>query len=164
MLALFPAIVVVVSVYGLVMDPEEIAAQVRTLGVLPDDVRSILTGQLDALVRAPSGRLSLSLAFGVLVALWSASAGMKALVTGVNIADPEAETRGFVRLRVRRIGHWLSWGSVAAHDRRAGAADGGAGRLCGRPRGRVVKRPRVTRPPLSAMAGASSEVGSRPGV
>jgi membrane protein len=82
MLALFPAIVMVVSVYGLVMDPEEIAAQVRTLGVLPDDVRSILTGQLDALARAPSGRLSLSLAFGVLVALWSASAGMKAQPMG----------------------------------------------------------------------------------
>jgi membrane protein len=99
MLALFPAMIVVVSVYGLVMDPEEIAVQVRTLGVLPGDVRSILTGQLDALARAPSGRLSLSLAFGVLVALLSASAGMKALVTGVNAAYSEAETRGFVRLR-----------------------------------------------------------------
>jgi membrane protein len=79
-LALFPAMIVVVSVYGLVMDPEEIAAQVRTLGVLPGDVRSILTGQLDALARAPSGRLSLSLAFGVLVAPverlgWDAGAG-----------------------------------------------------------------------------------------
>jgi membrane protein len=99
MLALFPAMIVVVSGYGLVMDPGEIAAQVRTLGVLPDDVRSILTGQLDALARAPSGRLSLSLAFGVLAALWSASAGMRALVTGVNAAYSEAETRGFVRLR-----------------------------------------------------------------
>jgi membrane protein len=86
MLALFPAMIVVVSIYGLVMDPDEIAAQVRTLGVLPGDVRSILTGQLDALARAPRGRLSLSLAFGVLVALWSASAGMRALVTGVNAA------------------------------------------------------------------------------
>jgi membrane protein len=99
MLALFPAMIVVVSIYGLVMDPEEIATQVRTLGVLPGDVRSILTGQLDALARAPSGRLSLSLAFGVLVALGSASAGMRALVTGVNAAYSEAETRGFVRLR-----------------------------------------------------------------
>jgi membrane protein len=99
MLALFPAIVVVVSVYGLVMDPDEISAQVRALGIVPGDVRSILTGQLDALARAPGGRLSLSLAFGVLVALWSASAGMRALVTGVNAAYSEAEARGFVRLR-----------------------------------------------------------------
>jgi membrane protein len=99
MLALFPAMIVVVSTYGLVMDPEEIATQVHGLGVLPDDVRSILTGQLDALARAPSGRLSLSLAFGVLLGLWSASAGMKALVTGVNAAYSETETRGFVRLR-----------------------------------------------------------------
>jgi hypothetical protein len=36
------------------MDPAEIAAQVRTLGVLPDDVRSILTGQLGALARGPA--------------------------------------------------------------------------------------------------------------
>jgi membrane protein len=99
MLALFPAMIVVVSIYGLVMDPEEIAVQVRGLGVLPDDVRSIITGQLDALVRASGGRLSLSLAVGVLLALLSASAGMKALMTGVNAAYSEAETRGFVRMR-----------------------------------------------------------------
>jgi uncharacterized BrkB/YihY/UPF0761 family membrane protein len=35
MLALFPARIVVVSIYGLVMDPEEIATQVRALAVLP---------------------------------------------------------------------------------------------------------------------------------
>jgi membrane protein len=99
MLALFPAMIVVVSVYGLVMDPEEIAAQVRALGVLPGDVRSILTGQLDALARAPRGRLSLSLAFGVLVACGAPRPGCGALVTGVNAAYSEAETRGFVRLR-----------------------------------------------------------------
>jgi membrane protein len=64
MLALFPAMIVVVSIYGLVMDPEELATQVRALAVLPGDVRWILTGQLDNLARAPSGRLSLSLAFG----------------------------------------------------------------------------------------------------
>jgi membrane protein len=95
MLALFPAMIVVVSIYGLVMDPQEIAAQVRALAVVPSDVRSILTGQLDALARAPSGRLSLSLAFGVLVALWSASAGMRALVTGVNAAYSEPRPAGW---------------------------------------------------------------------
>jgi membrane protein len=99
MLALFPAMIAVVSVYGLVMDRSDLAPQVRALGVLPADVRSILIRQLDALARAPSGRLSLSLAFGVLLALLSASAGMRALVTGVNAAYSEAETRGFVRLR-----------------------------------------------------------------
>jgi len=36
MLALFPAMIVVVSIYGLVLDPGEIAAQVRALGVLPE--------------------------------------------------------------------------------------------------------------------------------
>jgi membrane protein len=44
MLALSPAMIVVVSIYGLVMDPEEIAAQVHALAVLPGDVRCILTG------------------------------------------------------------------------------------------------------------------------
>src|SRR4029453_19233388 len=132
MLALFPAMIVVVSIYGLAMDPEEIAAQVRTLGVLPDDVRSILTGQLDALARAPSGRLSPRLAFGVLVALLSASAGMRALVTGVNAAYSEAETRGFVRLRglafVLTVG-----GSLATVLALAGivAPPGGGGRVAG---------------------------------
>jgi len=182
MLALFPAMIVVVSVYGLVMDPDEIAVQVRTVGVLPDDVRSILTGQLDALARVPSGRLSLSLGFGVLVALLSASAGMKALVTGVNAAYSEAESCGFVRLRglafVLTLGGSLvtvlvlavivalpvAARAAARTGRPAGlggalaAAGGGAGRWPGRP---VPGRPEPQGRPL-AVAELGFGGGHRP--
>ena len=36
---------------------------------------------------------------GILTALWSASSGMKALITGVNLAYDETETRKFFKLR-----------------------------------------------------------------
>jgi membrane protein len=74
MLALFPAMIVVVSIYGLVMDPEELATQVRALAVLPGDVRWILTGQLDTWP-APQRSAQPEPGLWVLVALLSASAG-----------------------------------------------------------------------------------------
>ena len=61
MLALFLAMIVVVSIYGLVMDPDEIAAQVRTLGVLPGDAIDPHRPARRVGPR-PRGRLSLSLA------------------------------------------------------------------------------------------------------
>jgi membrane protein len=45
------------------------------------------------------GALSIALVIGILTALWSASSGMKALITGVNMAYGETETRKFVKLR-----------------------------------------------------------------
>ena len=40
-------------------------------------------------------------------ALWSASSGMKALITGVNLAYDESETRKFVKLRGLALGFTL---------------------------------------------------------
>ena len=98
MLALFPAMIVVVSIYGLVMDPEQIAAQVRTWAFCPaTSARSSPASSTPWPV--PQRPAQPEPGVQVLVALWSASAGMRALVTGVNAAYSEAETRGFVRLR-----------------------------------------------------------------
>ena len=54
MLALFPAMIVVVSTYGLVMDPEEIATQVRPW--LPAQRRRSIVTASSTPCPAPSGR------------------------------------------------------------------------------------------------------------
>jgi membrane protein len=98
MLALFPAITAFVSLFGLFADPDQVQAQFATLrGVIPDDAWSLLNDQLTAVVSARPGSLGISALIALVVALWSAGAGVRAMMTALNIAYDESEKRGFLR-------------------------------------------------------------------
>jgi len=100
-LSLFPAVVAAVLAYGLIADPAQIRTQTQDLAAaMPASARDLLLGQIDALTSAPRQGLGLGLAVAVLVALWSASGGTGYLITAVNLAYDEDETRGFVRRKV----------------------------------------------------------------
>jgi membrane protein len=97
-LALFPAVAAAVLTYGLVADPAQIRQQADELGsAMPAAGRDLLLQQIDALVSAPRQSLGIGLAIAVVAALWSASGGVGNMLTAVNIAYDEDETRGFVR-------------------------------------------------------------------
>jgi membrane protein len=105
LLALFPGLAALVSIYGLVLNPAQVEAQVGALsGVLPDQSRQLLSDQLHSLVTASSGTLGVSAGLALLLALWSASRGMSGLITALNIAYEEKETRGFFKLNALAIG------------------------------------------------------------
>jgi membrane protein len=100
LLSLFPAIIAAVSIYGLVADPETVRGQLdRLTQLLSPDTASILGQQIRQVTAGAGGALGLATVLGILTALWSASSGMKALITGVNMAYDETETRKFVKLR-----------------------------------------------------------------
>jgi membrane protein len=101
MLSLFPALVAAISVYGLVVrDTASVTRQIQELaGILPRQAADLIHDQLTRIAATGGGRLSLGLAASLVAALWSASAGMKALIEGVNIAYDQPEKRGFVKLR-----------------------------------------------------------------
>jgi membrane protein len=97
-LALFPAVAAAVLTYGLVADPSQIREQAKELGsAMPAAGRDLLLQQIDGLVSAPRQSLGIGLAIAVVAALWSASGGIGNLLTAVNLAYDEEETRGFVR-------------------------------------------------------------------
>jgi membrane protein len=97
-----------VSLYGLVADPADVAAQLQTIErILPGDVRTILDGQLRAIGGARPGALSLGLLLSIAGALWAASGGMKALIDAVTIAFGVPQPRGFLRVRAVSIGYTL---------------------------------------------------------
>jgi len=99
LLALAPLLGALVSIYGLILDPADIAAQAEALaGIVPGGGVDILTAQIERLTSADQGTLGIAFALSLAVALWSANAGMKALFQGMNVAYDETETRGFVRL------------------------------------------------------------------
>lgn len=100
MLALVPAMIAAVSLYGLVADPVDIEHQVRNLTeALPGEARALITQQLRDVVRSSHSGLSFAAIAGVGVALWSASSGMKHLVDAINIAYDQPPRASMVRSR-----------------------------------------------------------------
>lgn len=101
-LAIFPALVAAVGIFGLVnAGPEatdSLTKAIRT--ALPGDAAEVLSG---AVARAPAGGASLVTAVvGLALALWSASAGMVAVQSAMNVAYdvPQHQERKLVKKRV----------------------------------------------------------------
>jgi membrane protein len=101
LLALFPAVAAFVSLYGLVADPSTIHVHLSLVaGVLPQGALDIVDEQLLRLTAHRTSALSIGFIGGLLFALWSANAGSKAIMDGLNVAYGETEKRGFVRLNL----------------------------------------------------------------
>jgi membrane protein len=111
-LSIFPGLIALISIYGLVASPETVTQQIEDLSTqLPDEAAQLIGEQMTA-IAANSGRaLTVGLVVSILAALWSASGGIGNLVTAVNIAYDEVETRNFLKLRVLSLG--LTLGAVA---------------------------------------------------
>ena len=98
LLAIFPAITAFVSLYGIVADPAQVQQQIQTLaGVMPADAVALIGDQLRSVASARTSSLGLGALVATLIALWSAGAGVRALMTALNIAYQEDEKRGFIR-------------------------------------------------------------------
>ena len=99
-IALFPALIAAVTVYGLVSDPGEVEEQIAGFSdTLPDEAASLLTDQLTSIASGSSSALGWGLLLSLGGALFAASGGVQNLIKAVNIAYDEEETRGFVKLR-----------------------------------------------------------------
>jgi membrane protein len=100
MLAIFPAIIAVVTVYGMVADPNQVETQVGEFAKsLPSGADELLTEQLRNVTQAGRQSLSIGLAVSLLAVLWAASGGVQGLVKGLNLVYDERESRGFLKLR-----------------------------------------------------------------
>jgi membrane protein len=122
-LALVPALIAFVSVYGLVADESDVTRQVEDLGSsLPDEVSNFLVYQLTQIVNASSAGVSIAAVIAIALALWSASSGVAALVTGIHVARERDEPKGFVASVARRsCSRWArssSWGSCCSSSSR----------------------------------------------
>ena len=99
-LSVFPTLIAMVSIYGLVASPEDVQKQIDNLsGTVPPAAVDLISDQLESLLSADSGALSVGLVISILAALWSASGGVSNLITAVNLAYDEVETRNFIKLR-----------------------------------------------------------------
>lgn len=101
MLAIFPGLIALVAVYGLVADPATIQHEIDAVhGIIPGEAQKIISTFLTTLIHSSSSRLGIGLVLSILFALWSARAGTVSLMEGLNIAYEEPEKRGTIRYEV----------------------------------------------------------------
>jgi membrane protein len=97
-LAFVPLLAAAVLIYGLVADPQTVAAHIgRLFATLPRDAASLIADQLKSLAGSPRSGKGWGLALALLLALYGASKGASGIVTALNIAYEVKETRSFVR-------------------------------------------------------------------
>ena len=99
LLAAFPAIAALVSLYGLFADAATIRDNLAQLsGILPGGAIDIVGDQIQRVAAAGHGTLSFSFLVGLAIAIWGANAGVKAMFDAINVAYGAKEERGFFKL------------------------------------------------------------------
>ena len=104
LLAIFPAITALVSAYGLFFNTSTITSNLALLNdVVPANVLGIISEQANR-IAANSGRaLSVGIIVGMLVSLWSAMSGVKAMIDALNVIYEQQEGRGFIKLNFEAL-------------------------------------------------------------
>jgi membrane protein len=104
LLAIFPAITALVSSYGLFADPSTIAGNLQSLALmLPEGSFAIVQDQIGRVLAKETATLGVTFVLGLLMAIWSANAGMKAIFDALNVVYEETEKRSFLRLNLTSL-------------------------------------------------------------
>ncbi|MGH8302149.1 MAG: YihY/virulence factor BrkB family protein [Steroidobacteraceae bacterium] len=97
LLAVFPAMAVLASIYGMFASPAEVGKEIAPFyGILPHDAAAIIQAQLTALARPRGHTLGIAAIVSLIVSIYYSSQGVSALMSATNIAYSEGERRGFV--------------------------------------------------------------------
>ena len=98
LLAIFPGLVAAMALAGLFTNPATIVNQLETLTrVIPTEAAAIVIEQAKAVAGSESGGLGLAALLGLGTAFYSATAGMAAVIEGLNVAFDVKEPRSFFR-------------------------------------------------------------------
>jgi len=109
LLALFPALSVLISLYGLLFDPSTVEGQLAALrDVLPAATYQMIVGRIHDLASAGPTRLGWRLLLSFLFAFWTATAGTKAMMMALNVTYEEREKRGFIRYTLTAMAFTLA--------------------------------------------------------
>ena len=101
LLAIFPALAALVSIYGLFADPATMSRHLDALAnIVPVGAIDVVREQMTRLAAQGTARLGVNFLVGLCLSLWSASAGVRALFEALNIVHGQKEKRSFVKLNV----------------------------------------------------------------
>ena len=90
LMALFPGMIALLGIYGMLYSPDEASRQIGLLaGLLPPRAYELFTAQMDEIIELNRLTMRIGSALAVLLALWAASSGMRALMNALNMAYHE---------------------------------------------------------------------------
>lgn len=97
-LAIFPAIMALISIYGFVMDPQEIEGQVSKISsLMPEQTHEIIQYRVDKFIERNGDSLGWDTFLGILLGIWIGNLGTKSLFIGINIAYETESKRGILK-------------------------------------------------------------------
>jgi membrane protein len=97
LLALFPALAILVSLYGIFANPSQIAGQIESFGkILPPESMKLLTDFLRTIVSAGTTKHNIALATSLALSLWSANSATSSMIAGLNIAYRSVDQRSVI--------------------------------------------------------------------
>jgi membrane protein len=97
LLAVFPAMAVLASIYGMFASPAEVGKEIAPFYfILPHDAAAIIQAQLTALARPRGHTLGIAAIVSLVVSIYYSSQGVSSLMSATNIAYSEGERRGFL--------------------------------------------------------------------
>lgn len=101
LLAIFPALAILITVNSLLTDPASASREGELLAkVIPAGAREIVTQELVRLAHAPHVAMSAQSGFALIVGLYAAHRGFKAMLAGLSFIHDEDQPRGFVGFNV----------------------------------------------------------------
>jgi len=101
LLAMFPGIAAMISIYGLFADPATVAGHLDTIAsVAPGGAVDVLREQMTRLAAQGGTTLGISFVVSLAISLWTANSGVKAIFDALNIVYGEEEKRGFLKLNM----------------------------------------------------------------
>jgi membrane protein len=104
LLALFPGISAFVSLYGLFADRATLADHLGLIAAIaPAEAYGIIRDQIDRVMKTSNDSLGLTFLLSFGLSLWSANAGMKAVMDALNVAYEEKEERSIIRLNMESL-------------------------------------------------------------
>ncbi len=101
MLAIFPALAILVGLYSMLADPAQAVREGEALArLMPVGAREIFQNELLRLTQTPHAAVSTQSGIAVVIGAYAAHRGFKALLAGLSFIHDEDKPRGFVGFNV----------------------------------------------------------------
>jgi membrane protein len=109
LLSIFPAITALISAYGRFFNAATVTNNISLLhDVVPANMLDIIHEQANRIASNSGRALNIGIVAGILVSLWSAMSGVKAMIDALNVIYEQKEGRNFIKLNLVALAFTLA--------------------------------------------------------